>query len=55
MGMSRQRAEGAGRAAELNAAIRMASSRPKEKSFIFENGGVDGARTRDLRRDRPAF
>ena len=27
----------------------------QDDARLFENGGVDGTRTRDLRRDRPAF
>ena len=27
----------------------------KEKQPLLQNGGADGIRTRDLRRDRPAF
>ena len=27
----------------------------QDDAKLFENGGVDGTRTRDLRRDRPAF
>jgi integrase len=27
----------------------------EDDANLFENGGVDGTRTRDLRRDRPAF
>jgi hypothetical protein len=38
----------------LSSAMTMARSSPLRKLFI-SNGGVDGARTRDLRRDRPAF
>ena len=47
-------AEGGGAEAPLSSAITVARVNPLRKLFIM-NGGVDGARTRDLRRDRPAF
>jgi hypothetical protein len=47
-------AEGGGVVAPLSSAITVARVSPPRKLFIM-SGGVDGARTRDLRRDRPAF
>ena len=43
-----------------NRNLAMSSAEPGEISEVIENirkknGGDDGARTRDLRRDRPAF
>jgi hypothetical protein len=55
-GIKRQ-AEGEGVAVTFRNAITMARVSPPRKLFmrLQLNGGVDGARTRDLRRDRPAF
>ena len=34
---------------------RPAPDEEQDDANLVENGGVDGTRTRDLRRDRPAF
>ena len=47
-------ADGRGAEAPLSSDMMMARVSPPRKLFMM-NGGVDGARTRDLRRDRPAF
>ena len=33
----------------------LAPDEDEDDAKLFQDGGVDGTRTRDLRRDRPAF